>query len=373
MTASRPTIFILDGSVAVTGAFISARDMARALRGEADVILLLPDTANIPLAELADFAAVHRLSIRPLRRSLAAVALYLPHLARATLQLHRRMAEHRSAVLLVNDFYLIQGPLSRILGHRGQILTWVRIDPAAFGRMGRVWLAFSSRLSDALVAVSRHVQGLLTTGRQSRLLYDPVSAEFLPDDPAPRPPATREFVFLGNYIEGKGQDLALEAFARLLPNVPQARLRFHGGDMGLDRNRAYRRALEARAASLGIAGAVTFGDFAANPRAVLAGAFAALNLSRSESFSRTVLEASACGLPVIATRSGGPAEILVDGETGLMIPVGDVAACAEAMRALCDDPARASRMGAAGRARVLATFAPETFARALRGLITETS
>ncbi len=234
-------------------------------------------------------------------------------------------------------------------------------------------MALSSRLSDSLVAVSRHVQGLLPTGMQSRLLYDPVSAEFLPDDPAPRPPATREFVFLGNYIEGKGQDLALEAFARLLPDVPQARLRFHGGDMGLDRNRAYRRALEARAASLGIAAAVTFGDFAANPRAVLAGAFAALNLSRSESFSRTVLEASACGLPVIATRSGGPAEILVDGETGLMIPVGDVAACAEAMRALCDDPARASRMGAAGRARVLATFAPVAFARALRGLITETS
>lgn len=372
MTASRPTIFILDGSVAVTGAFISARDMARALRGEADVILLLPDTANIPLAELADFAAVHRLSIRPLRRSLAAVAFYLPHLALATLQLHRRMAEHPGTVLLVNDFYLIQGPVLRILGHRGPILTWVRIDPVAFGRMGRVWLALSSRFSDALVAVSRHVQGLLPTGMESRLLYDPVSAEFLPD-PAPRPPGTRDFVFLGNYIEGKGQDLALEAFARLLPDVPQARLRFHGGDMGLDRNRAYRHALEARAASLGIAGAVTFGGFAADPRAVLAGAFAALNLSRSESFSRTVLEASACGLPVIATRSGGPAEILVDGETGLMIPVGDVAACAEAMRALCDDPARAARMGAAGRARVLATFAPEAFARALRSIIMETS
>lgn len=370
MTASRSTIFILDGSVAVTGAFISARDMARALRGEADVILFLPDTADIPLAELVNFAAVHRLPIRPLRRNLAAVALYLPNLARATFQLRSRISEHRSAVLLVNDFYLIQGPLLRILRHRGPILTWVRIDPAAFGRMGRVWLALSSRLSDVLVSVSCHVQGLLPTGMQSRLLYDPVSAEFLAD-PATSLFETREFVFLGNYIEGKGQDVALEAFARLLPDVPRARLRFYGGDMGLDRNRAYRRALEARATALGIAGAVTFGDFAADTRAVLAGAFAALNLSRSESFSRTVLEASAYGLPVIATRSGGPAEIIVDGETGLMIPVGDVAACAMAMRALCDDPARAARMGAAGRARVLSTFAPEAFARSLRSVIME--
>lgn len=368
MTLPRPTIFILDGSVAVTGAFISARDMARGLRGSAEVVLLLPDTACIAPAELVDFADVQRLPIRPLRRSLGAITLYIPNLLRSTWLLRRLMVSEYGAVLLVNDFYLIQGPLLRAMGHRGRILTWVRIDPAAFGQIGRVWLSLSARLSDSLVAVSRHVQGLLPAGMPSRLLYDPVSTEFMPD-PVPRPSEGRDFVFLGNYIEGKGQDLALEAFARLLPDFPEARLRFHGGDMGLDRNRAYRRALEARAASLGISRAVTFGDFAADPRAVLAGAFAALNLSQSESFSRTVLEASACGLPVIATRSGGPAEILVDGETGFLIPVGDVATCTVALRALCTDPERAALMGEAGRERVIKTFAPETFGLLLRALL----
>lgn len=368
MTALRSTIFVLDGSVAVTGAFISARDMARALRSEADVILIMPDTARIDEKELADFAAVHRLPIHPLRRNLRAVALYLPNLARATWQLLRLMKKHPGAALLVNDFYLIQGPLLRALCHGGPILTWVRIDPAAFGRIGRIWLWLSARLSDRIVAVSRHIQRLLSEGMTSYLLYDPVSEEFLAD-PLPRAIGIREFVFLGNYIEGKGQDMALEAFARLLPDVPEARLRFHGGDMGLDRNRAYRRALEAQAVSLGIADSVTFGEFAAEPRVVLAGAFAALNLSRSESFSRTVLEASACGLPVIATRSGGPAEIVADGETGLMIPVDDVGACVAAMRKLCDDPTRAAEMGAAGRERVLETFAPAAFADHLRSLV----
>ena len=372
MTALRSTIFVLDGSVAITGALISARDMARALRGEADVILIMPDTARIDEKELADFAAVLRLPIHPLRRNLRAVALYIPNLARATWQLLRLMNKHPGAALLVNDFYLIQGPVLRLLRHRGPILTWVRIDPAAFGQMGRIWLSLSARLSDSIVAVSRHIQGLLPAGMASCLLYDPVSEEFLAN-PLPRAIETREFVFLGNYIEGKGQDMALEAFARLLPDVPEAQLRFHGGDMGLDRNRAYRRTLEAQAVSLGIADAVTFGEFAADPRVVLAGAFAALNLSRSESFSRTVLEASACGLPVIATRSGGPAEIIEDGETGLMIPVGDVAVCEAAMRELCNDPAKAARMGAAGRAHVLATFAPEVFAQNLHQRIAETA
>lgn len=371
-THSRPTIFVLDGSVAVTGAFISAREMARALRDIAEVILLLPDTARIAPAQLTDFASVHFLRIRPLQRSLRAVARYLPNLALVTWQLRRFMATRHGAVLLVNDFFLIQGPLLRALGHRGPIVTWVRIDPGVFGLMGRVWLSVSARLSGCLVAVSRHVQQLLPERTAVRLLYDPVSAEFLPT-PARRPTEERVFVYLGNYIEGKGQDLALEACARLLPHVPQLRLHFYGGDMGLERNRAYRRALEARARALGIADAVTFGDFAAEPRAMLQVAFAALNLSRSESFSRTVLEASACGLPVIATRCGGPAEIVADGSTGIMIPVDDVAACAAAMRTLCDDPERAFRMGAAGRARVMAEFAPKAFARNLQALIAEVS
>lgn len=368
MTAQWPTIFILDGSVAVTGAFISAREMARALRGDAEVVLIVSDTARIPPDQLQEFAAVHRLPIRPLRRSLRAVALYLPNLLRTTWQLRQLMAEHSDSVLLVNDFYLIQGPLLRVLRHRGPILTWVRMDPGAFGRLGRSWLSLSAVLSDAIVAVSRHVQSFLPPGMKSRLLYDPVSAEYLAH-PAPRSPDGREFVFIGNYIPGKGQDLALEAFARLLPHVPRARLRLYGGDMGLDRNRAYRNVLKARAAHLGIAQAVTFEEFSPDPRRAMADSFAALNLSRSESFSRTVLEASACGLPVIATRSGGPAEIVVDGETGLMIDIGDVEACAAAMRRLCDEPEHAARMGAAGRAHVLAAFAPSRFARELRDLI----
>lgn len=370
MTALRPAIFVIDGSVAVTGAFISARDMARALRGVANVILIMSDTARFDEKELADFAAVHLLPIRPLRRSLSAIALYLPNLARATWQLRRLMEGHPGATLLVNDFYLIQGPLLRGLRHRGPILTWVRIDPTAFGRIGRIWLWLSARLSDRIVAVSRHIQGLLPAGVTSYLLYDPVSKAFLAD-PAPRAVGSQEFIFLGNYIEGKGQDMALEAFALLLPDVPKARLRFHGGDMGLDRNISYRRALEARAVSLGIADAVTFGDFVTDPRTVFAGAFAALNLSRSESFSRTVLEAGACGLPVIATKSGGPAEIVVDGKTGIMIPVGDVSACAAAMRALCEDPTRAAQMGAAGRVRVIEAFAPGAFADNLCSLISK--
>ena len=87
MTVQRPTIWILDGSIAITGAFTSAREMARALRGQANVELILPKSSRIATDELDDSAVVHRLPTRNLRRSPLAIALYLPYLASATWKL----------------------------------------------------------------------------------------------------------------------------------------------------------------------------------------------------------------------------------------------------------------------------------------------
>ena len=88
-------------------------------------------------------------------------------------------------------------------------------------------------------------------------------------------------------------------------------------------------------------------------------AFAALNCSESESFSITCLDGSAAGLPVIATKCGGPEEIVVDGKTGFLVPVGDSKAVAERIAWLIDRPEKAAAMGLAGRARVAERFSPE--------------
>ena len=68
------------------------------------------------------------------------------------------------------------------------------------------------------------------------------------------------------------------------------------------------------------------------------------------------LEAMACGTPVVASRVGGIPEVVVDGETGWLVPPGDPAALAEALRVSLADPTRARRMGEAGRRRVEAHF-----------------
>jgi glycosyltransferase involved in cell wall biosynthesis len=77
-----------------------------------------------------------------------------------------------------------------------------------------------------------------------------------------------------------------------------------------------------------------------------------VSASPRESFGLVLAEAAACGCPVVSTRSGGAEEIVVDGATGVLVPTADPDALAEAVLALLADPARARRMGRAGRRRV---------------------
>jgi glycogen(starch) synthase len=78
--------------------------------------------------------------------------------------------------------------------------------------------------------------------------------------------------------------------------------------------------------------------------------------SRRESFGRLTLEAMAAGRPMVATRAGGLAEAIVDGETGLLVPADDEHALAAAISAMLSDTAIARRYGAAARARFLARY-----------------
>lgn len=89
----------------------------------------------------------------------------------------------------------------------------------------------------------------------------------------------------------------------------------------------------------------------------------------SEAFGMALIEAQAAGLPVIAGRTGGVPEVVADGETGLLPPVGDAAAFADAVAALIDDPARRARLGAAARLRAPVANGPAAAEAALARLL----
>jgi L-malate glycosyltransferase len=343
---------------------VSAAQEAQLLARDVDTILVLPRGHRVERQRTRDFAAVITLPIVPLRRTVRSVLTYVPALLVGSFMLRRAMRRFGCERLQLNDFYLLHGAVLRLLGYRGRIVTLVRIDPRRFGLAGRIWLAAARWSSTEMVAVSRFIQSRLGPSLPSRLIYGHGSTFASRHTRLNK--ATALFLFVGNYIEGKGQDAALEAFQRIAGRYPAARLRFVGGDMGLDKNREFRRRLERMAAAGPARGQIEFRGASSDLSPDYLEAFAALNFSVSESFSITCLDASAAALPLVATRCGGPEEIVEDGKTGFLVPVGDIAAMAERMAWLLDHPAQAASMGAAGQALVADRFSRDKALAAFR-------
>ncbi|MCI0371713.1 MAG: glycosyltransferase, partial [candidate division NC10 bacterium] len=102
--------------------------------------------------------------------------------------------------------------------------------------------------------------------------------------------------------------------------------------------------------------AVTFAGEQADVRPWLHRMALYVQPSIAEGMSNSILEAMACGLPVVATRVGGTPEVVEDGVSGLLVPPEDPAAMAKALVTLLRDPPRCAAMGDAGRNRVAREF-----------------
>jgi glycosyltransferase involved in cell wall biosynthesis len=91
----------------------------------------------------------------------------------------------------------------------------------------------------------------------------------------------------------------------------------------------------------------------------------------TEGLGLILLEAMAAALPVVATAVGGVPEVVLDGETGGLVPPGDPAALARAIAGLLRVPERARRLGAAGRERVARLFTVERMVGQISALYQE--
>jgi L-malate glycosyltransferase len=172
------------------------------------------------------------------------------------------------------------------------------------------------------------------------------AARFRPGEPVAHEAPV--LVHVSNFRPLKRVGDVLAVFAAIRAERP-ARLRLVGD--GPDR-----AGLEAQVAARGLSADVEFLGEQIDLPAVLRGADLFLLPSETESFGLVALEAMACGLPVVASAVGGLPEVVADGETGFLCPMGDVGAMAAAARRLLDDAPARARFGAAARRRAESEF-----------------
>jgi glycosyltransferase involved in cell wall biosynthesis len=152
-------------------------------------------------------------------------------------------------------------------------------------------------------------------------------------------PGPRRLLAMGRLHPNKDFPTLLRALA-LLPGDVHLSLAGEGPE---------RAALEALATELGIAARVDFLGWRQDVGALLAGAEMLVVPSRIEPLGNVVLEGFAAARPVIATAADGPREVIGHDRTGLLVPIGDHQALADAIAGLLGDPARAATLAAAGR------------------------
>jgi glycosyltransferase involved in cell wall biosynthesis len=338
---------------------------------EAKPGLELPGTPIHVLAPRADAGPVvaRSATARTLRRGVQVFSVVLPR-ARELVRLFAR--EQPALVYLASG---LNSNLATVVA-AARTHTPVVCHFKGFRRIGPVdrylsrWIDVAITMTDE---ISRHYQARRVHARRFVTIYDGIDAarfvtgggtavrrEFGIPDGAPL------VGIVGHVQEWKGQVLVAEAVARARRTIPELRCLVVGGVHKL--GTAYGDRLKARIAEPDLAGHVILAGARRDVAACLDALDVAVHASNREPFGRVLLEAMATGRPVIAPREGGPVEIVVDGETGLLVPPRDTDALAAAMVALLRDPGRRAAMGRAAPARVAAVFDIHAHARAVEAV-----
>jgi glycosyltransferase involved in cell wall biosynthesis len=160
---------------------------------------------------------------------------------------------------------------------------------------------------------------------------------------------------VGRISPWKGQHVFLRAAADIRCQYPNARFQIIGSTLFAEKS--YETEVRNLASQLGLEDVVEFTGFRTDVPDLIAKLDILVHASTTgEPFGQVVIEGMAAGKPVVATNGGGVPEIVVEGVTGFLVPMGDPVAMAAAIRTLLADPSRREQMGQAGRQRVLDHF-----------------
>jgi glycosyltransferase involved in cell wall biosynthesis len=182
------------------------------------------------------------------------------------------------------------------------------------------------------------------------------------------PPGWQAIGTTGSLHPRKDQLVLLRVFATLIRTRPRTKLVVVGEARGPEAE-SYAKRLRAYVAAQGLDRHVTFTGWRSDVPNILRALDLFVLPSLNEGLPRAILEAMALALPVVATRVGGNAELVVDGQTGLLVPAEDPDALLAAMTRILQDPDLAGSMGRRGRVRVEKHFSLQASVRGVEAVM----
>lgn len=221
---------------------------------------------------------------------------------------------------------------------------------------------------DRYVVTSKYIRDEWSAGRSDpafEVVYPPFNLEKYSRVKRKRKKSTGKNVcFVGRLSEEKGLPYLLDTMMEIRKRVPDVLLTLVGTG-------PLEQQLKRMVESLGLNDTVRFAGYASNSFEALSEADVFVLPSRTEGCPIVILEAMASGLPVVATAVGGSVELVRDGETGLLVPYGDIGQLEESLITLISDRSRADKMGRNGQRLAFEDFHPERFTRSLEDLYEE--
>lgn len=315
---------------------------------------------------------LHRLRARPDPRLHWGLAANLPREVRALRELIRR--EHIDLVQVHGD----TNPHGAIAARReGVAVVWQIYDTRTPAPLRRLTMPWVTRMADVITTwgdqLGHAYPGVERLGERWVTVFPPVNGTQFRTGPGDRERARHELgiasegvavACIGMRNPSKGHDHFVRALARARTEHPSLVGRILGPPSPAHRD--YEAAFRAEAKTLGLLddGTLQIADAGSRVPELLA-AFDVLALSsvpRSEGMPTVILEAMACGIPVVATRVGAVTELVMDGKTGLLVEPLDDSALAAAIGRLAGDPDLRVRLGEAGRRRFEQAFKLDSLA-----------
>ena len=288
----------------------------------------------------------------------------------------RAIREWKCDIVYTHTVVVVAGAFAAFLARRPHVWhlhEFCYVDPNERFDLGKEFVTWLIEHLSAVIVANSHVlkqeYAKYIHPRKFRVIYQAVTLRESGCNLLPPGVQITAFkcIVVGSLQGLKAQDEAILAIAEARrQGVPATLLLVGGGDL------AFRTTLEELAEQCGITPYVIFHGYAENPQSLIDAVDVVLICSRFESFGRVTVEAMLGGKAVIGTASGGTAELIQNGKTGLLYTPGDYNELAAWIRYLYENAEEKCRLGAAARAWAADRFNQERYAGEVAHLLDET-